>query len=181
MKEVPGNFHVSSHAYQNIYMRLMIEGIITSLDTSHKIHDFYFGTPEAMDHVESRHPEAELRRLRNSEKIRAMPAGAGQGWMSHYHLDVVPTIYEDSMLFGYTKTFQYTVSHNYFEVSYMPAVYFNYGIGGMVVDIYPDRITLLQFLIELCAIIGGAYMIASILDGVLTRLFGSSQQYELLS
>lgn len=64
----------------------------------------------------------------------------------------------------------------------MPAVYFNYGIGGMIVDIYPDRISFLHFIIELCAIIGGAYMIASILDGVLNRVFkGKGQEYELVS
>ncbi len=100
--------------------------------------------------------------------------------MSHYHIDVVPTIFEDSMIFSVTKTFQYTVSHNYAPVSHMPAVYFNYGVGGMIVDIYPNRITFLQFLIELCAIIGGAYMIASILDGLLNRLFAPKHNYELV-
>ncbi len=43
VKEVPGNFHVSSHAYQNIYTRLLIDGVISSVDTSHRIIDFYFG------------------------------------------------------------------------------------------------------------------------------------------
>lgn len=51
VKEVPGNFHVSSHAYQNLYTRLIIDGVISTLDTSHKIHDFYFGTPDAMNYV----------------------------------------------------------------------------------------------------------------------------------
>jgi hypothetical protein len=65
----------------------------------------------------------------------------------------------------------------------MPAVYFNYGIGGMIVDIYPDRMTILQFLIQLCAIIGGAYMIASILDGLCNRLCagGRTKEWELIN
>lgn len=181
VKEVPGNFHVSTHAYQNLYSRLIIEGVITTVDTSHKIHDFYFGQREAVDYVEKRHPEAHLRGLRGTEKIKAMPTTPGHSYVSHYHIDVVPTIYEDSIVFGYTKTFQYTFSHNYAQVQHMPAVYFNYGVGGMIVDIYPNRITFLQFLIELCAIIGGAYMIASILDGVLNRVFKPGNQYELIS
>lgn len=182
VKEVPGNFHVSTHAYQNLYSRLIIEGVISTVDTSHKIHDFYFGQKDAIDYVEKMHPEAELRKLRNTQKIKPPSDKApGRSYMSHYHIDVVPTIYEDSAVFGVTKTFQYTFSHNYAEVQHMPAVYFNYGVGGMIVDIYPDRITFLQFMIELCAIIGGAYMIASILDGVLNRVFKPTNQYELIS
>lgn len=41
----------------------MIDGVLLTLDTSHKIHDFYFGSADALQHVESRHPEAQLRRL----------------------------------------------------------------------------------------------------------------------
>lgn len=51
VKEVPGNFHVSTHAYQNLYSRLMIDGVITTVDTSHKIHDFYFGDKKNMEYV----------------------------------------------------------------------------------------------------------------------------------
>jgi hypothetical protein len=43
VKEVPGNFHISSHAYQNIYVRLAMAGVIKTLDVSHKIHSLYFG------------------------------------------------------------------------------------------------------------------------------------------
>jgi hypothetical protein len=43
VKEVPGNFHISSHAYQNIFARLMIDKEIQTLDVSHIIHELYFG------------------------------------------------------------------------------------------------------------------------------------------
>ena len=43
VKEVPGNFHVSSHAYQNIFTLLIIDKSITTLDVSHIIHELYFG------------------------------------------------------------------------------------------------------------------------------------------
>jgi len=43
VKEVPGNFHISSHAYQNIFTRLMIDRHIQTLDVSHIIHGLYFG------------------------------------------------------------------------------------------------------------------------------------------
>jgi hypothetical protein len=43
VKEVPGNFHISSHAYQNIFARLVIDKEISTLDVSHIIHELYFG------------------------------------------------------------------------------------------------------------------------------------------
>lgn len=70
VKEVPGNFHVSTHAYQNLYSRLMIDGVITTVDTSHKIHDFYFGDKKSIEYVEKKHPESQLRKLKGTEKIK---------------------------------------------------------------------------------------------------------------
>ena len=43
VKEVPGNFHISSHAYQNLYARLRIENVIRTLDMSHRINYLFFG------------------------------------------------------------------------------------------------------------------------------------------
>lgn len=36
--EAPGNFHISSHAYQANYVRLMMEGVLNETDVSHTIH-----------------------------------------------------------------------------------------------------------------------------------------------
>jgi hypothetical protein len=79
------------------------------------------------------------------------------------------------------KTFQYTSSHNYAAIGGMPAVYFNYAIGGMVVDIYPNRMSFLQFIIQLCAIIGGAYTIASLLDSFLNKLIKPRHEYQMIN
>jgi hypothetical protein len=38
VKEVPGNFHISSHVYQTIYSMLSLANVIKTLDVSHKIH-----------------------------------------------------------------------------------------------------------------------------------------------
>ena len=58
VKEVPGNFHISSHAYQNIYARLMMNGKIKTLDVSHKINHLFFGYESDLEKVQSQHKEA---------------------------------------------------------------------------------------------------------------------------
>jgi hypothetical protein len=53
----------------------------------------------------------------------------GKPLLSHYHLDIVPTIYEDNF-WQQLHAYQYTYHHNTFPVDAMPALYFNYHIGG---------------------------------------------------
>ena len=56
VKEVPGNFHISSHAYQNIYARLRIDNVIKTLDMSHHIKYLFFGDMENVTTIEKQHP-----------------------------------------------------------------------------------------------------------------------------
>ena len=65
VKEVPGNFHISSHAYQNIYARLKMEGIIQTLDMSHKINHLFMGDLTNISKIQQQHPEAVLAKLNN--------------------------------------------------------------------------------------------------------------------
>jgi hypothetical protein len=53
----------------------------------------------------------------------------------------------------------------------MPSLYFNYNIDGVVVEVKPLNDGLSDFLIKLCAIIGGTYAIASFIDNALDSIF----------
>ena len=52
----------------------------------------------------------------------------------------------------------------------MPALFFNYHIGGLTVVVSPEGDSFASFLIKLCAIIGGTYTIASFFDTALDHL-----------
>lgn len=51
VKEVPGNFHISMHAYYNLFMMLKLDGVITGLEMSHTIHQLYFGHEHHIDKI----------------------------------------------------------------------------------------------------------------------------------
>jgi len=112
VKEVPGNFHISSHAYQNIYARLRIENVIKTLDMSHHIEYLFFGDLDNITNIIRQHPEAVLSKLEGHSKIYDM-TGTPHSYISHYHIDIVPTIYT-GRLFGETRAYQYTYNHNTF-------------------------------------------------------------------
>ena len=112
VKEVPGNFHISSHAYQNIYVRLAMDNVIKTLDVSHKINSLYFGDISNIESVQKAHKEAQLISLNSHQRIYDMST-TPHSYTSHYHIDIVPTIYAD-YLTGPVSAYQYTYNHNTF-------------------------------------------------------------------
>mgnify|MGYP003688001343 CR=1 FL=1 len=174
VKQVPGNFHISSHAYANLFVRLEAESVLQDLNVSHIIHELHFGEISDISTIERNHPESVLSKLNGHQVIYG--ANEPGGKTSHYHLDIVPTVYYESFL-NYYDVFQYTYNHNSFPNMGMPVLYFNYHIGGLTVFVTPKTDSFLEFLIGLCAIVGGTYTIASLLDTVLNRLFGNQNKY----
>lgn len=61
----------------------------------------------------------------------------------------------------------------------MPAVYFNYHIGGLAVNVLPDKDGIAVFLIRLCAVIGGLYTLANFIANWLLSFYKNSG-YELV-
>ena len=60
----------------------------------------------------------------------------------------------------------------------MPALYFNYHIGGTRVSIYNRRSVLYSFVLNMWAVIGGIYALAHVLYNTLFALTGSKIGYQ---
>jgi hypothetical protein len=91
-------------------------------------------------------------------------------YTSHYHLDIVPTVYRDHY-FTQTNAYQYTYNHNTFEVQHMPVVWFNFHIGGLSVNVLPEKDGIAVFLIRLCAVVGGLYTLANFVANWFISIF----------
>lgn len=63
----------------------------------------------------------------------------------------------------------------------MPALYFNYHIGGTRVSIYNNAGALSTFILNMCAVIGGIYALAHFLYNTLFVLTGSKIGYQELA
>lgn len=61
----------------------------------------------------------------------------------------------------------------------MPVVWFNYHIGGLSVNVLPDKDGLIVFVIRLCAIIGGVYALANFFANWMLTMF-KKNDYELI-
>lgn len=152
INRVPGNFHVSTHS----------AGIQPSNpDLSHIVNGLQFG-----DKIENSKVKGAFKPLSESSRVDA------NALSSHdYVLKIVPTIYEK--LDGTVQnTFQYTWAHKEY-ISYghghsiVPAVWFRYDLSAITVKYTEKRKPLYHFITAVCAIVGGTFTVAGIIDSLI--------------
>ncbi|XP_057298657.1 endoplasmic reticulum-Golgi intermediate compartment protein 1-like [Hydractinia symbiolongicarpus] len=149
INRVPGNFHLSTHSADHQP---------ENPDMSHVLNGLQFG-----DVIES---NAAFNALKDFQMLEA------NGLSSHdYIIKVVPTIYQ--RLNGSTQnTFQYSYAHkDYFSYGHhatiMPAVWFRYDLSPITIKYIEKRKPFYHFITTFCAIIGGTFTVAGIVDGLI--------------
>lgn len=157
VNKVPGNFHVSSHGLQHLVMQYANGG---NINVQHTVHYLWIGDIEFHgDHGY----EGEVHPLNG---IKQLEDGSTH---YEYHLDVVPTIYEDK---GTTeRSYQIAASMHKQGLpgGHMPAAFFRYQLSPITVRFHRDRTGLLHFTTYVCAIVGGVYTVAGLLNRVVHK------------
>eukprot|EP00108_Taenia_solium_P002875 TsM_000376500 transcript=TsM_000376500 gene=TsM_000376500 len=94
--------------------------------------------------------------------------------MISYFLKLVPTIYSDFsekplVTNQYSATWQVKSTPLTGGSEGIPGVFFNYQISPLLVKLAKERRSFLHFLTNTCAIVGGVYTVASLLDAFVYR------------
>jgi hypothetical protein len=161
---VPGNFHISSHAFGSTLTRLVTEGVY-KFDISHTINHISFGDESDIKHIRSNFNVGILNPIDGVSKLKAT-----EQKIYEYYLKVVPTSYTDVS----GKTFnahQFTANNN--EVSsemMIPTIFFRYDISPILIRIRQYKQGFFHFFIQICAIVGGIFTVMGILDNLLHKL-----------
>lgn len=152
INRVPGNFHVSTHAHGR-------QSTIPNFQ--HVLHELRFG--DSLD-------PGVTRTLPGSfNPVFQLDRSEENAMASHeYILKIVPTIYEDSSG-RQTHLFQYTFQYkSYVGVTHghavVPAVWFRYDLTPITVKYTQRRAPFYTFITTVCAIVGGAFTVAGIID-----------------
>ncbi|KAK2143437.1 hypothetical protein LSH36_840g02016 [Paralvinella palmiformis] len=166
INKVPGNFHISTHASHEQP---------ENPDMTHTIHEVVFGdrVPTAVNLPGSFNP------LKGHDKSKA------NALTSHdYFLKVVPTVYQDITGRQTLHPYQYTYAYRdwiYYGrdgVMRSPAVWFRFDIQPITVKYTERRRPLYGFLTTVCAIVGGTFTVAGIIDSLLftaTEIFKKAE------
>ncbi|XP_060075500.1 endoplasmic reticulum-Golgi intermediate compartment protein 1-like [Ylistrum balloti] len=150
VNKIPGNFHVSTHS-----SKVQPQ----NPDMTHIIHKVRFG----MDVQEDKVVKGSFNPLENVDRTQANAIHTHD-----YIVKIVPTVYEDikgNIHFPY----QYTYSHrDMLQYGHggriMPAIWFRYDLSPITVRYMERRKPFYTFLTTICAIVGGTFTVAGILD-----------------
>ena len=164
--QVPGNFHVSTHS---------VDVQPDSYDFSHEVHEISFGS--------------KIRKI-SQKGIGSFNSLAGRerldssGLESHeYVMKIVPTTYEDlggSKLIAYQYTYAY---RSYISFGHggrvVPALWFRYDLNPITVKYHETRPPIYHFLTTVCAIVGGTFTVAGIIDSCIFTTLEIFKKFEL--
>ncbi|XP_048424721.1 endoplasmic reticulum-Golgi intermediate compartment protein 3-like isoform X2 [Pyrus x bretschneideri] len=156
VNKVAGNFHFipgKSFHQSNVHLHDLLAFQTDSYNISHKINrlafgDYFPGVQNPLDGV---------------QWMQERPSG-----MYQYFIKVVPTIYTN--IRGRTIfSNQYSVTEHYksLELGYshmLPGVFFFYDLSPIKVTFKEEHVPFLHFMTHICAIIGGIFTIAGLID-----------------
>ncbi|XP_052772515.1 endoplasmic reticulum-Golgi intermediate compartment protein 1-like isoform X1 [Mya arenaria] len=150
INKVPGNFHVSTHAASQQP---------THGDMRHIVHKLRFG----MDLEAGTDVKGSFNPMENLDKSK------GNALATHdYIVRVVPSVFvnkNDDKRFPYQYTYSYRELVQYGHGGQMmPAIWFRYELSPITVQYTERRQPLYHFLTTVCAIVGGTFTVAGILD-----------------
>jgi len=164
--KVTGNFHVA------LGKAVEFNGKLVHLFNQSNAHDRAFNT----SHV--------IHRLTFGEQVHDMKStleGTGKvvhqgSYMFHYYVDLVPTLYTASDG-NIVYTHQYAITEQQKNVmsngrfTGLPGVFFVYRFTPFMVQKMDKDKPMSHFLVSVCAVIGGVYTVAGMMDSVLYKSY----------
>ena len=188
LHKVPGNFHISSHDIPNVVVNLVRDAY--KIDLSHKINHLSFGEKQDQALIRKRYSGQIDNELNGKDKTQQIPFGQ---WMVNYYLDISEAEYTDTT---YTVSemdpetgeveeknpvfigFPYRSMSQEMITNMLPIVVFNMQITPIKVNYTMFYQTWPDFLVHMCAIVGGIFAAASIFESMLQNMTRSSQSRE---
>ncbi len=163
VNKVPGNFHISSHAFGPTISRLAGDGLLL-VDLNHKINHLSFGNLEELKEIKRTFKEGVLNPI-----VGTVENKRKEKMIYEYYIKIVPTTYKE--LSG--KTFyvnQYNYNSNVIPAgNKFPSVYFKYELSPVTVEYTQYKDAPLNFFIQICAILGGVFTVTGIIDALIHK------------
>ena len=161
VNRVPGNFHLSTHSASHQP---------DNPDMLHKVNSLQFG-----DIIET---------TGAFDAMNVFDQLGSTGLSSHdYIIKIVPTIYH-RLNGSIQNTFQYSFAHkDYIAYGHgnriVPAIWFKYDVNPITIKYMEKRKPFYHFITTFCAIIGGTFTVAGIIDALIFTAHGILKKAEI--
>lgn len=148
VNKVNGNFHISSHAFPEVFLILQAQGKV--LDFSHKINHLSFGSEESISKIKSITGGWNLSPLDKLEDYKHRSMNMGDHFHNthtSYFLDIIPTKYmigddEEYSAHEFTYSFQTLYTHG------MSEIFFQYELSPIFITYKVTQESFFEFFIR---------------------------------
>lgn len=177
ISKVPGSFHISFHNYRPLFSQLKREKpeLAKNINLNHQIKYMYFGK---MNVRKMKKFGLELRSFTHKHELpNFMDRKENMDFV--YFLKVIPYELVDENWGSVEHFYQYSLSTKLspFDGTNddMPIIYMKYEFSPVTMRVTLKRRDYLHFLTHVCAIIGGIFVVFSILNKFMVGLFDSDK------
>ncbi|XP_055346178.1 endoplasmic reticulum-Golgi intermediate compartment protein 3-like [Paramacrobiotus metropolitanus] len=165
VNKIQGNLHIApgstfggSGMHSHVHNLIPFEA--KDVNTTHLVHHYSYGVP---------YPG-------RIDPMDNMMAVAGEGaMMFSYYTKIVPTMYASVHNFT-TRTFQYSLTTHKKSLARsgtlekgLPGLFVYYELSPIMVKMEEEYRSTMHFLTSVCAIVGGLFTVAGIVDGMIYR------------
>ena len=168
---LPGNFHVASHTFAPFIRQFREKGELIHFNLTHTIHHISFEDEKDINLIKEKFNEGIMTPMDGFYLVDDT-----QGTLLNYYINIIPTEYEDIDGNKY-EAFQFTYKQKKVDSGRMiPTIFFRYDISPMKMKYtkyYPGHF---DGLINICAIFGGMFTIAGIIDSLLLKIFRGKKE-----
>jgi hypothetical protein len=163
---VPGNFHISSHAYGDVIKEMLMTYNDLEFDMSHTVNHISFGNENELTNVEN-----EFKGVGNLSPLDMVYTKDNKdNMLFEYYLNIVPTIYGD-VNGKEIKVHQYTYNKSKSQSGLLiPTIYFRYDISPILVKYTQDKPKAFNVVVNVCAVLGGLITISGMLHSLILKL-----------
>lgn len=169
VNKVPGNVHLSTYSHSYLFGSLYQEA--RNINISHRVNHMSFGVDTDISYVKKNFKDTGIVSPLDGVVQTALAKKEGNGIdtaIYEYYTKVVPTTYR-ALDQPPVHVYQFTANSNKIQNQQMPSLYFRYDFSPVTVMYTEKRESTSHFLVQICAVIGGVFTVAGLLDGVLHK------------
>lgn len=180
ISKVPGDIHISHHNYADMFYYLKSErqDLFAKISLSHKVDHIYFGDREPNTKILERFGFNEMQSAFN--QIAGLPNYQIDNVKKNYDyfIKLIPHVFVDEVRGETYSGFQYSMTTR--ERQYnshsneMPIIIFHYDLSPITMKVTLQSKSFAHALTHICAIVGGIYVIFSILNRLMLSFFDFS-------
>eukprot|EP00928_Gymnodinium_smaydae_P063182 TRINITY_DN46849_c0_g1_i1.p1 TRINITY_DN46849_c0_g1~~TRINITY_DN46849_c0_g1_i1.p1 ORF type:complete len:348 (+),score=68.75 TRINITY_DN46849_c0_g1_i1:183-1226(+) len=165
VNKVPGNVHLSTYSHSYLFGSLYQE--TRNLNVTHRINHISFGVDSDIGYIKDNFKGtgivSPLDGLLQVQPEKKQTGRFDESAIYEYYTKVVPTTYVP-MDRPPLHVYQFTANTNTIHNQQMPSLYIRYDFSPVTVRYREKQESTSHFLVQICAVIGGVFTVAGIVD-----------------